>query len=69
MSTPWACGEKKSGVAQVLSMMTQAPAPCAASAIAGMSCISSVSEPGDSVKTTLVLGRIRAAIPAPSVGS
>ena len=69
MSTPCACGEKKSGVAQVLSMMTQAPCACAAAAIAGMSWTSSVSEPGDSVNTTLVLGRISAAMPAPIVGS
>ena len=39
------------------------------SAIAGMSCTSSVSEPGDSVNTTLVLGRMSAAMPAPIVGS
>ena len=43
-------GEKKSGVAQVLSMMTQAPRACATSAIAGTSWISNVCEPGDSVK-------------------
>ena len=40
-STPCSCGGKNSGVAQVLSMMTQMSRSCAASAIAGMSCISS----------------------------
>ena len=65
MSTPCACGEKNSGVAQVLSAMTQAPRACAAAAMAGMSCTSSDCEPGDSTNTALVLGRISAAIPAP----
>jgi hypothetical protein len=69
MSTPWACGEKKSGVAQVLSMMTQAPWACATSAIAGTSWISNVSEPGDSISTAFVLGRIMASMPAPMAGS
>ncbi len=68
-STPWECGEKKSGVAQVLSMMTQAPRACATSAIAGTSWISNVSEPGDSVSTALVFGRMRASMPAPMAGS
>ena len=40
-STPCACGGKNSGVAQVLSMMTQTPRSRAAAAIAGMSCMSS----------------------------
>ena len=53
-STPCANGLKKSGVAQVLSRMTTAPAACAALAMAGMSCTSKVCEPGNSVNTTLV---------------
>ena len=48
--------------------MTQAPRACATSAIAGMSWTSSVCEPGDSVSTALVFGRISASIPAPMVG-
>ena len=42
---------------------------CAAAAMAGMSCTSKVSEPGLSVKTSVVLGRISLAMPAPMVGS
>ena len=46
-STPWASGWKKSGVAQVLSKTTAASWAWATAAIAGTSCISKVSEPGD----------------------
>jgi hypothetical protein len=49
----------------VLSIITMAPAACAALAIAGMSCTSNVLDAGDSVNTTLVLGLIKAAMPAP----
>ena len=45
------------------------PCACAASAMAGMSCISKLSEPGDSVNTTRVFGRISAAMPPPISGS
>jgi len=47
-STPCANGLKYQGVPQVLSMITVAPRLRAISAIAGTSCISKVSEPGDS---------------------
>ena len=61
-STPRSCGGKKSGVAQVLSMMTQTPRAWATAAIAGMSCISSDCEPGASVRIARVLARISSAI-------
>ena len=64
MSTPWAWGGKKSGVAQVLSIRTQAPRACATSAIAGTSWISKLCEPGDSVSTALVFGRMSASMPS-----
>ena len=63
-STPSLCGGKKSGVAQVLSMSTTAPCRCAAAAMAGTSCISKVCEPGASVKTAVVFGRIRLCDPS-----
>jgi hypothetical protein len=69
MSTPCACGEKNSGVAQVLSATTQAPREWAAAAMAGMSCTSSDCEPGASTNTALVLARISAEIPEPTSGS
>jgi hypothetical protein len=47
---------KKSGVAQVLSIITSTSRACAAATIAGMSCISKVCEPGASVQTALVFG-------------
>ena len=56
------CGGKKSGVAQVLSISTTTPRACATSAMAGMSCISKDSEPGASVNTAVVLGRISSAM-------
>ena len=52
MSTPCSNGLKYRPVAQVLSSMTRAPRARAASAIAGTSWTSKVSEPGDSTKTT-----------------
>ena len=63
------CGGKKSGVAHVLSITTRAPCLCATSAIAGMSSISKDWEPGASVRTAAVPGRINAAIPEPIAGS
>ena len=62
-------GREESGVAQVLSMMTQAPRACTTSAMAGMSWISKVCEPGDSTSTAFVFDRMRASIPAPMRGS
>ena len=50
----------------VLSITTRAPCACATSAIAGMSCTSKVSEPGDSVNTMRVLGRNSRSMPAPT---
>ena len=50
-------------------MSTQAPRACATAAIAGTSWISRVCEPGDSVSTALVFGRISASMPAPISGS
>ena len=50
-STPWSNARKPSGVAHVLSRMTCAPCAWATRAIAGTSCTSNVSEPGDSVNT------------------
>ena len=50
-------------------MSTHAPQACAASAIAGMSCISKVCEPGASVNTAFVFGRNRSRMPAPTSGS
>ncbi len=69
MSTPWSSGRNISGVAQVLSIMTTAPAAFAMRAMAGMSWISNVLEAGDSVNTTVVFGFIRRSIPAPTRGS
>jgi hypothetical protein len=60
---------EKSGVAQVLSIMTRAPAAWAALAIAGMSCTSNVLDAGDSVNTTFVLALINSAMPAPISGA
>ena len=68
-STPCSKGLKNSGVPQVLSITTTAPCACAIAAIAGMSWISRVSEPGDSTYTTLVLGRMNAAMDWPQPGS
>jgi hypothetical protein len=68
-STPWASGWKKSGVAQVLSIITVAAAAFAARAIAGTSATSKVSEPGDSRKTSLTPDLISRAMSAPSLGS
>ena len=48
---------------------TMAPRCMRGPAIAGISCISNVLEPGDSVNTTLVFGFISAAMPAPTCGS
>ena len=59
----------RAGVAQVLSMSTTAPPAWAAAAIAGTSCISKESEPGDSTKTARVFGCISAAMPPPISGS
>jgi hypothetical protein len=52
----------------VLSSSTVAPRACAAAAIAGTSCTSKLSEPGDSRKTARVLSRMSAAIPVPTSG-
>ena len=68
-STPWSKARKYSGVAQVLSMSTTAPAAWAAAAIAGTSCTSNESEPGASTNTARVFGRISAAMPPPIIGS
>ena len=68
-STPCSNARKPSGVAQVLSRTTRAPRSCAACAIAGTSCTSNVSDPGDSTKTTLVFGRNARTMSAPSRGS
>ena len=57
-STPWSNARKPSGVAHVLSSTTRAPCACATAAIAGTSCTSNVSEPGDSANTTRVFGGI-----------
>ena len=67
-SAPSASGWQKSGEAQVLSTISTAPRAWAASASAGKSWISKVSEPGDSPTTTLVFSRIRSAMPAPDAG-
>jgi hypothetical protein len=68
-STPWSSARKYSGVAQVLSISTSAPCRCAAAAIAGMSCISKLCEPGASVNTARVFGLNREAMPPPISGS
>ena len=47
-STPWSNDRNSQGEAQVLSIMTVAPWSWATAAIAGTSCTSKVSEPGDS---------------------
>jgi hypothetical protein len=49
MSTPWANGLKKSGVAQVLSRAVNMPRLRATAVIAGTSIISNVCEPGVSM--------------------
>ncbi len=67
--TPCSNGLKYNPVAQVLSMITGTPRLAAAAAMAGMSCISNVSEPGLSVKTSAVLSWMRSAMPAPIRGS
>ena len=69
MSTPCSSALKYNGVAQVLSSMVSTPRARATAAIAGTSCTSKVSEPGDSMNTTRVSGRIRASMPAPISGS
>ena len=68
-STPCSNARKKYGVPQVLSASTGTPFACAAAAMAGMSCISKVIEPGASQYTAQVSGRISAAIPLPIAGS
>ena len=68
-SAPNVSGWQKSGDAQVLSTISTVPLAWAASASAGKSCTSKVSEPGDSPTTTLVFSRIRSAMPAPIQGS
>ena len=68
-STPWSNARKPNGVAQVLSITTSASRPCATAAIAGTSCTSKVSDPGDSVNTMRVFGLNQRAIPAPASGS
>ena len=68
-STPRANDGKQNGVAQLLSITTRAPCAWATAAIAGMSWISKVSEPGDSVNTMRVFGRISASIAVPTSGS
>jgi hypothetical protein len=50
-------------------MMTQAPRSCAAAAMAGMSCISKLCEPGASTTTASVFGCMSAAMPDPISGS
>ena len=69
MSTPCSSGLKYKGVAQVLSIIVSTPRPRATAAIAGTSCTSKVSEPGDSMNTTLVLARISPSMAAPISGS
>jgi hypothetical protein len=68
-STPSAKAGRKYGVAQLLSITTVTPAARAAAAIAGTSCTSNVSDPGDSRKTTFVSGRKSDATPPPTPGS
>lgn len=68
-STPWARGLKRSGVAQVLSAATSAPRAWAAATIAGTSCTSMVTDPGDSTQTSGVSSVSRSAMRAPSMGS
>ena len=50
-------------------MSPAAPRAGAAAAIAGTSCTSNESEPGDSTNTARVFGRIRPAMAAPASGS
>lgn len=69
MSAPCANGLKYSGVAQVLSRATSAPRAWAATAIAGMSWTSNVSDPGDSVQTRRVRGPMSDEMPGPMSGS
>ncbi|MNP55758.1 hypothetical protein D3C76_1504270 [compost metagenome] len=69
MSTPCLKEAKCTGVPQVLSSITSAPWAWATSAMLGTSCTSKVREPGDSRKTTRVLGRISSAMPPPISGS
>ena len=66
MSAPRAKAGNPSGVAQVLSSSTSAPWRCATSAIAGRSCTSKESDPGDSVNTIRVFGRNSLSIAAPA---
>ena len=68
-STPCSNERKKYGVPHVLSASTGMLRACAAAAIAGMSCISKVSEPGASQKTAVVFGLINREIPLPINGS
>ena len=69
MSTPCSWGMKFSGVAQVLSRMTQMPRFAASAAMAGTSCTSIDCDPGDSTTIALVFARNSAAMSAPSAGS
>ena len=64
MSTPWSSGLKKTPAAQVLSMIVRRPCARAAATIAGTSCSSKVTEPGDSSTTTRVASVASAAISA-----
>ena len=68
-STPFSKARKWSGLAQVLSITTTASWACATAAMAGMSWISKVSEPGLSTNTARVLACSSAAMPDPIVGS
>ncbi len=68
-STPFSKARKYSGVAQVLSISTTAPLSWATVAMAGMSCISKLCEPGASTKTARVFGLMSLAIPSPISGS
>ena len=69
MSTPRSWGGKNSGVAQVLSITTAMSRGRHSAAMAGMSCISKLCDPGASTSTARVLGRKSSAMPAPTLGS
>ena len=60
---------EENGVAHVLSSTTFAPRACATAAMAGTSCTSNVSDPGDSVNTMRVFGWNSRSIAAPASGS
>ena len=69
MSTPSAKGCRRSGVAQVLSMMVVMPRVRAMPVIAGRSWISNDNDPGDSSRMARVRSLSTSAMPAPQHGS